>query len=357
MNHYIGIDFHKQFSSVAVMDEKGTMIDERKLYHDRSEELTAYFSQFGHNTNVTLEATRNWYWIVDLLQEHGMNVKLVHAKKARIIAESTIKTDKIDARVLAHLDRCDFLPQAYISDPQTRSERELLRYHINLVKIQTSVKNRIHAVLSKHNIQHNFSDLFGRAGREFLRTMHLPPVFRLELNGYLELLENIAAILQRAKKEIARHCRIWPEATLLTSAPGIGTLTGLLLAAEIADINRFANCKKLCCYSGLASSTRQSANKEFHGRIIKDSNKYIRYAVLEAVPHAIKKDPKLWRFYNKIQRTKGKNKARIATARKLLVIIYYMLKHRAPYQVAHNNNMVQVNPRSGLGAVSATPSI
>lgn len=357
MEHYIGIDFHKQFSSVAVMDEKGAMLDERKLYHDQPEQLSAYFAQFKGSANVCLEATRNWYWLVDLLQEQGFTVKLVHAKKARIIAESTIKTDKIDARSLAHLDRCDFLPQAYIADPQTRSERELLRYHINLVKIQTSVKNRVHAILAKHNIQHNFSDLFGRAGREFLKVVPLPPTFHLELNGYLELLEHIVAILNRAKKEIVHHCRAWPEAALLTSAPGIGTLTGLLLAAEIADIDRFKNAKKLCCYGGLASSTHQSADKEFHGHIIKDSNKYIRYAVLEAVPHAIKQDPKLWRFYNKIQRAKGKNKARIATARKLLVTIYYMLKNRAPYQVVHNENMSQVNPRAVLGAVTATPLI
>jgi len=357
VNHYIGIDFHKQFSSVAVMDERGNMTDKRKLYHDRIEERAAYFSQFGHGTHVALEATRNWYWLVDLLQERGMNVKLAHAKKARIIAESTIKTDKIDARILAHLDRCNFLPQAYIADPQTRAERELLRYHINLVKIQASVKNRIHAILAKHNIQHNFSDLFGRAGQEFLKGVRILPVFRLELNGYLDFLDNIATILQRAKKEIARHCRAWPEAALLTSAPGIGALTALLLAAEIADIGRFKDSKKFCCCGGLASSTHQSADKEFHGRIIKDSNKYIRYAVLEAVPHAIKKDPKLWRFYSKIQRTKGKNKARIATARKLLVIIYYMLKRRAPYKIAHNENMVQVNPRAVLEAVTATPSI
>src|SRR3989338_3967577 len=160
MEHYIGIDFHKQFSSVAVMDEKGTMLDECKLYHDQPEQLSAYFAQFKGSANVCLEATRNWYWLVDLLQGQGLTVKLVHAKKARIIAESTIKTDKIDARVLAHLYRCNFLPEAYIANHQTRHERELLRYYISLVKIQTSVKNQVHAILSKHNIQHDFSDLF-----------------------------------------------------------------------------------------------------------------------------------------------------------------------------------------------------
>lgn len=353
MPHYIGIDFHKQFSSVAVMNEQGSVIDQCRLSHDQPKEMMSYFSQFNKDTSVTLEATRHWYWLVDLLQEQGLHVKLAHAKKVRIIAESTIKTDKIDARVLAHLDRCNFLPQAYIASPEIRHERELLRYHISLVKIQTALKNRVHAILSKHNIQHGFSDLFGKQGRLFLSNLSLPDIFRFELNGYLELLDRLTVILTDAKKQINKHCRVWPEAQLLTTVPGIAQLSALLLAAEIADINRFASSKKLCCYGGLVASTHQSAQKEYHGRIIKDSNKYIRYVLLEAVPHAVKKDPRLWRFYHKIHRAKGSGKAKVATARKLLTAIYYMLKNNEPYHVAHNDYMRQVNPASGLGAEMA----
>jgi len=350
MGHYIGVDFHKQFSSICVMDKDGVLTDERKLYHDNRNEMISYFSQFNKDTSVSIEATRNWYWLADLLQEQGLDVKLVHAKKTRIIAESTIKTDKIDARVLAHLDRCNFLPQAYLADKQTRSERELLRYHISLVKVQTSIKNRIHAILAKHNIQHGFSDLFGTSGRIFLKGLALPEIFRFELEGYLHLLDEIAATIKRAKKEIAEHCRAWPEAQLLTSAPGIGSLTGLMLAAEIADIHRFKTFKKFCCYGGFASSTHQSANTEYHGHVIKDSNKYIRFAMLEAVSHAIKKDQRIWRFYMKIQRTKGPNKARIATARKLLHAVYCMLKHNTPYRMECCQDIRQVNPWTKLGA-------
>lgn len=353
MEHYIGIDFHKQFSQVSVMDNKGNIFDERRLEHDQREELLTYFSQFERGTSVALEATRNWYWLVDLLQEQGLNVKLVHAKKARIIAESTIKTDKVDAKTLAHLNRCNFLPQAYIASPETRSERELLRYHISLIKIQTAIKNRIHAILSKHNIQHNFTDLFGRAGREFLKVLVLPPIFRFELNGYLDILDKVITVLNQAKKEIQSHCRVWPEAEILTTVPGIGDYGALLLAAEIADINRFSTVKKFCCYGGTASSTHQSANTEYHGPIIKDSNKYIRFVVLEAVQHAIKQDPKLWRFYNKIEKKKGKKKAKVATARKLLVIIYHMLKNRAPYTIAHKDHMCQANSCAKLGTLVA----
>ena len=348
MSHYIGVDFHKQFSSLAVMDDKGDIMDERKLYHDNQPELVQYFSQFAPGTSVSLEATRNRYWLVDLLQELNLNVKLVHAKKARIIAESTIKTDKIDARILAHLDRCNFLPQAYIADHKTRSQRELLRYHLSLVKIQTSIKNRIHAILAKHNIQHGMSDLFGKAGLEFLKSLELPNIFHLELCGYLELLGNVGDILKRAKKEITAHCQASPEATLLTTIPGIGVLGGLLLAAEIADINRFKTVKKFCCYGGFASSTHQSADTLYHGKIIKDSNKYIRYILIEAIPHAIKKDTRLWQFHQRLQRMKGANKARIATGRKILVAVYYMLKHKMPYRVSQNFD-TRVNPCTKLG--------
>ena len=351
MNHYIGIDFHKQFSSLAVMDEKGNMLDERKLFHDRKTELVEYFSRFSGNSSVAIEATRNWYWMVDLLQELNLDVKLVHAKKVKIIAESTIKTDKVDARTLAHLDRCNFLPQAYIADKPTRSRRELLRYHMSLVKIQTSVKNRIHAILAKHNIQHGFSDLFGTSGTAFLKSLKLPDIFRLELDGYLDLLANIVVILKRAKKEITHHCQMNPDAILIDSAPGIGTLGALLLASEIADIHRFKTFKKFCCYGGFASSTHQSADTMYHGHIIKDSNKYIRYVLIEAIPHAIKKDPRLNQFYNHLQRTKGKKKAKIATARKLLAAIYHMLKNKTPYRVGHADFERQVNPCVKLGTV------
>lgn len=95
---------------------------------------------------------------MDYLQGLDLDVKLVHAKKARVIAENTTKTDKIDARILAHLDRCNFLPQAYITEKKTRSQRELLRYYMGLVSIRTGVKNRVHTILAKNNVKHDFSD-------------------------------------------------------------------------------------------------------------------------------------------------------------------------------------------------------
>ena len=345
MKYYIGVDFHMQHYSVAVMDREGNVMDEKKLYHSDQKELFNYFSSFDKDTSVALEATRNWYWFVDSLQGIGLDVKLVHAKKARIIAESTIKTDKIDAKALAHLNRCNFLPVAYIADKDVRSLRELLRYYMSLVKIRSSVKNRIHAILAKNNIHHGFSDLFGKAGMLFLNNIDIQAIYRLELNGYLNVLNNLKEQIHQAQLEIKSRCKESNYAKLLITVPGISFFTGLLLSVEIANISRFLTHKKLCCYAGLASSTHQSADKTYHGHIIKDSNKYIRYALIEAVPIAVKKDPKLWLFYTNVMRSKGRTKAKIAVARKLLITIYYMLKFNKEYQI--NNS--RVNSKTKLG--------
>ena len=140
MRYYIGVDFHKQFSFVSVMDANGNILEQQQLSHLDVPGIRAFFSRFAPDASVSVEATRSWYWFVDLLQDLGFSVNLVHPKKTRIIAESTIKTDKIDASVLAHLDRCQFLPKAFIPDLHSRSLRELLRYHLSLVKFRTATK-------------------------------------------------------------------------------------------------------------------------------------------------------------------------------------------------------------------------
>jgi len=349
MKHYIGVDFHKQFSFVSVMDTNGNIIEQQQLSHLDVSGIRGFFSRFAPDASVSVEATRSWYWFVDLLQDLGLPVNLVHPKKTRIIAESTIKTDKIDASVLAHLDRCQFLPKAFIPDLQSRSLRELLRYHLSLVKFRTATKNKIHALLAKLNIHHSCSDLFGKAGRAFLHKLPLPDIFRLELNGYINLIDHLKESISAVALVIQDSCSHSPLASRLFHVPGLGHFSALLLAAEIADIQRFPSFKKFCSYSGLAPSTRQSGSKIYHGRIIKDSNSYIRYVLIEAVAHAIKKDNSLYWFYQRIAKKRGTNKARIATARKLAKIIYFMLSKNQDYYLNKTILRSRVSPYTKLG--------
>ena len=349
MRYYIGVDFHKQFSFVSVMDSNGTILEQQQLSHLDLSSIRGFFSRFAPDASVSVEATRSWYWFVDLLQDLGLTVNLVHPKKTRIIAESTIKTDKIDASVLAHLDRCQFLPKAFIPDLQSRSLRELLRYHLSLVKFRTATKNKIHALLAKLNIHHPFSDLFGKAGLEFLNNLALPDIFRLELNGYCNLLDHLKESINAVSLVIKNSCIASPMAQRLFSVPGLGHFSALLLAAEIADIHRFSSFKKFCSYAGLAPSTHQSSSKIYHGHIIKDSNAYIRYVLIEAVSHAIRKDNSLYWFNHRIAKKRGVNKARIATARKLAKIIFFMLSKNQDYYPNKTVLRSRVSPYTKLG--------
>jgi hypothetical protein len=203
------------------MDEEGQAIDQRVLYHDDQEKIREYFSHIGQDGTVTLEATRNWYWLFELLEEEGLRVKLAHPSKVRLIAEARIKTDSIDASTLAHLERTGYLPEAYIPSRDVRDNRELLRYRLSLVRIRTSLKNRIHAILDKLGINHPFFDLFGKKGREFLRALSLRDVYRKELDGYLSTIEFLDEILKGITKRIQTSLEKDPQAELLMSIPGI----------------------------------------------------------------------------------------------------------------------------------------
>ena len=114
MTVHIGVDQHKVFSQVAVVDEEGQVLDNRRLEHSDRDGMRRYFARWGPQATAVLEATRNWYWLYELLEGTVGKTKLAHPAQVRLITDSKVKTDKIDGNVLAQLDRIGFLPQAYI---------------------------------------------------------------------------------------------------------------------------------------------------------------------------------------------------------------------------------------------------
>ena len=123
---HVGLDLHKRFSTTATMDEDGNLLHEDKPYHDDRGRLTEFFGKLAGKAVVTVEATRNWYWLYELLEEQGVTVKLAHTRKVRLIAEAKLKNDKVDAKRLAELELKDFLPEAYIPPREIRDNREYL---------------------------------------------------------------------------------------------------------------------------------------------------------------------------------------------------------------------------------------
>lgn len=320
---FFGIDIHKSYLVATALGEDGEL-EQRKLLNDR-EELSSYFRVYDGERKAVVEATSNWQWFCDFLEDEGIEAVLAHPLKTKAIASAKIKTDKIDSKMLAYLLSADLIAPAWLAPAEIRQKRDLLRYRASLVKIQTGIKNRIHSLLIRNNIQHEFTDLFGKAGMAFLARVGLPGVHRLALDGYLSLIAeirlNIKEVDGRIKEEVAASA----AARLLMTMPGVGYFFSLLIDAEIGDIDRFPSSRHLCSYGGLIPSTSSSGGKTYHGRITKQGSVWLRWAMVEAATIAAKYPGPIRDYYLRMKKRKGTQIARVATARKMLSWVYYML--------------------------------
>ncbi len=343
---YAGLDLHRRYSVITVIDEDGYILRQKRLPNDES--IIDFLQSLGEPVQVAVEATRNWYWLYDLLDAHNIEVKLSHPLKTRAIAAARIKTDRLDAHTLAQLLRSRLLPCSYIPDRSTRHQRELLRYRASLVKLQTGIKNRIHTLLAKNNISHRYTDLFGNAGMAFLSQLQLPEPYQDILDSYLNLLAAIRKEIAKADHQIRSLAREDELVRLLTTVLGISYYSALLIRAEIGEINRFPSAKKLAAYAGLIPATYASGGRVYHGHITKQGSRYLRWILIQAVMHIIRRPGLLRQFFRRIARRKGPKVARVAVTRKLLTWIYYMLKERKPFEEIAYEQACRVSPPMNL---------
>jgi len=311
---FTGLDLHKSFSYVTTITDKGRIVGQRKL--PSNGEVVEFLKAFDESMEVAIEATPSWYWLYDQLEEEGFDVKLSHPLKTKAIAYAKVKTDKVDSATLAHLLRSDLLPLSYVPEKPVRLTRELLRYRASLVKVQTGIKNKIHAILAKNNVSHSYSDLFGKAGMAFLQLVPLPENYRIALEGYVSVLEAVRREIRVASRRVQQLAQEDPDAMLLMTVPGVGYYSALLIRSEIGDVKRFPSAKQLCSYAGLVPSTYASGNTCYHGHITKQGSRWLRWTLIEAAIHAVKRPGPLRRFYHKVERKKGGKVAKVATARK-----------------------------------------
>lgn len=327
---YTGVDYHKSFSYLTTMNEKGEIINQKKL--PSNGEIVDFLKGFGEDMEIAIEATPSWYWLYDCLEDEGFEVKLSHPLRTKAIAYAKVKTDKVDSATLAHLLRSDLLPLSYVPEKPVRLNRELLRYRASLVKIQTGIKNKIHTTLAKNNISHNYTDLFGKAGMAFLHSLSLPENYKIALEGYLSVLETVRHEIRGASKRVQQLAEDDQDSMLLMTIPGVGYYSALLIKSEIGDVKRFPSAKQLCSYAGLVPSTYASGNTCYHGHITKQGSRWLRWILIESAIHAVKRTGPLRRFYYRVERKKGGKVAKVATARKLLEWTYHMLRDGKTFQ-------------------------
>lgn len=329
---YIGIDLHKQYGVYTTLGEDGRVVDQSRIVNDPVL-IHEHLNKFNQPLEATIEATFAWGWLADELSGRNIGVTLAHPQKVKAIASAQIKTDKVDSKILAQLLRADLIPPAYYTPKDVRDQKELLRFRASLVGIKTQTKNRVHSLLAKLNVREpeGITDLFGKKGRQFLGGLSLPINSQFALRQYLKLIDQLEAQIHEGNGLIDQQFEGNEQAKLLQQLPGLGKYTSLILAVEIGPIDRFGTSKQLCSYAGLVPSIYQSGEHTRYGKI-KQGNHYIRWVLLEAVPKAIKKDKRLCEFYLRIADKKGKKKAKVAAARKMLTQIYHILKRKEVFR-------------------------
>jgi len=345
---YMGIDLHKRFMFATVIDEAGKEVERARVENKKSSILT-YIKQIKNideEISAVVEATSNSSKLYDELESELKSISLANPLKTKAIASARIKSDKIDSRILALLLRSDLIPKAHMPAKATREIRELTRYHVSLTRVMTSLKNRVHAILAKYEIDSpilsSVSDIFGKIGTKELRSLTLSPNHSRSLNGYLDLIEFIKNLLAGVKKEITRIAECDEICTHLKSIPGIGDFLAVLIKHEIDDIARFPSHHKLASYAGLIPSTYQSADKTRHGRITKQGNSNLRWALVEATQVAIANSLYFRSHYEQIKKRVGSRSAIVATSRRLLEIIYLVWTQKRNYYEIDRNRSLAV---------------
>src|SRR6266702_4538793 len=252
----------------------------------------------------------------------------VHRKRSQvaIVAEDgkvQLNKNTVNAATLAQLLRADLLPEAWIAPAEVRQLRALLRHRAGLVRLGTQQRNRIHAVVADFGFDRSGSYLSG-PGRGWLAGLELPPVSREVVADCLAVIDGLAPVIDRIDGELRQHAKADPRVKTLTTLPGVGQFTALVMVAEIGDISRFPSARKLASWAGLTPTVRGSDRTVRHGHISKQGSVWLRWVLNQAAQTA-KRSPEFAPAYSSIAKRRGKKIDTIAVARKLLTRAWHLL--------------------------------
>lgn len=329
----IGIDMHQRYSFCSVKDTVTGSRTRTRVPHT-GDAVQAFLASYRGVAAAAVEATRNWYWMVNELEAGGIEPHLVDPTAAKPLISRRNKTDRIDADGITDLLSDDLLPESWIAPRAIRDGRELLRGRMTLVALRTATKNRIHGLIERDTPTPVLADCFGRRGRQWMQQLALPPHAQFVLQRQLSLLDQLEPLIAACEARIWAVVHETPAAQLLDTLPGVGPLLALTIAYEIGDRSRFPSHEQFCSYSGLAPTIHASGGHTRYGPTPKASNRYLRWAFVEAAnclaAHPSTKPP--YRLFAQVRQRRGYGKAIVALARHLAVAAYHMLRKGEAYR-------------------------
>jgi transposase len=330
----VGLDVHRDFAQVAIWQDG--VVWQAGRVATTPEELRLFADSLAPGDEVALEATGNTYAIATLLASRVGRVVVSNPAKTRAIAEAKVKTDKVDAAILAQLLAADFLPPVWLPDPDTHALRRQVIRRAHLVRQRTRLKNQVQAILHRNLVPRcPAADLFGHKGRAWLAAQPLPPDERAAVQALLRQLDFYAGELAEIDADLGREGLRRPQVRRLMTIPGVDATVALSLVAAVGDFTRFRTGDQLVAYLGLNPRVRQSGGQPAsHGRITKAGRAHARGMMVEAAWAASKTPGPLRAFYQRVRSRRGMQIAVVATARKLTVLCWHLVVHEQDYVFA-----------------------
>ncbi len=326
----IALDVHRTFAQVAIL-ENGKIRDAGRLELER-EHILKFAERLNVEDEVVLEATVNTKAIVRLLSPFVSRVIISNPLLVRAIAWAKVKTDKIDASVLAKLHASGFLPEVWMPDEETERLRRVVAERVQLVSQMTRLKNRIHSVLHANLIPPYNASLFTKRGRKWLAEQPVAQDQRRVILRHAGELDRLGLELKQIDEDLAQTALQEPRMKQLMTITGVNMIVALSVLAAIGDIGRFSSPEKLVSYFGLNPRVRQSGDKAaYHGRITKQGRSHARAMLVEAAWSVSRTPGPLRAFFRRIREKRGNQIAAVATARKLTVVIWHMLSKGEEY--------------------------
>ena len=328
---HIGVDLHKtNFVTCFIEADETQRLETYPLTRDG---LARFTRQLNAQDEVAVEATQNVHYFYDQVKARVSRVAVVDTYRFGVVAKSKKKTDKADAAALARFLKLGWLPEVPVPSEQVRTLRQLLKARETLVSMRTKLKNMAHAAFSRNGIALTRAAFASRSSRaRLLSRDDLPAADLLVLRDCLRQVEQLDVEVKVMEEEVMRRGKSLRGVRRLLQVHGLNLLSAISLLAEVGDVSLFETSKQLVSYAGLATSTKQSSETVRHGGITKRGRKRLRTVCIQAVLAMVNRtNTPLMSFYQQKKREKGAGKAICATARKLLTIIFVLLKKELDY--------------------------
>jgi transposase len=325
MGSYVGIDLHRRRSVVVVLNDDGERVSWSRIDNTPANLAAGIVAAGGADAEVAMEACWGWYWAADVIAECGARLHLAHPLGIAGYENRRVKNDIRDATLLADLLRLGRLPEAWVAPPEVRQLREIVRYRAKLARLRSGLKQQVHQTLGKEGVIPELDSIWRAGGQRWLDELRLGDVYVDRIESLRDLIELYDREIRECDGRIHRRLKGHPGYEAVQALRGVGPVLAAVFVAEIGDVTRFDNPRRLCSWAGLTPRLRESDAHSHRGHITKQGSRLLRWAAVEAVSGAVR-DPQIASVKARVGARRGRNIGRVAAARHLLTLVYYGLR-------------------------------